>query len=92
MVFQSVLQDISILPAPVIEPVTYYYNQVVAISALIEDLRSPDFRNTDPSRGAVMTQEQRIAIFTDYIGLKNEALDAGRKVSSAIRRSLDSEK
>ncbi|MEM7733309.1 MAG: hypothetical protein AAF280_11075 [Pseudomonadota bacterium] len=89
MVFQSVLQDISILPGPVVEPVTYYYNQVVAISALIEDLRSPDFRNTDPARGPVMTQDQRIAIFTDYIGLKNEALEAGRKVSFALQKSLE---
>ncbi|MEO0370698.1 MAG: hypothetical protein AAF231_04500, partial [Pseudomonadota bacterium] len=89
MVFQSVLRDISILPGPVVEPVTYYYNQVVAISALIEDLRSPDFRNTDPARGPVMTQDQRIAIFTDYIGLKNEALLAGQKVSRALQDSLD---
>ena len=89
MVFQSVLPDISILPSPVIEPVTYYYNQVVAISSLIEDLRSPDFRNTDPARGAVMTQDQRIAIFTDYIGLKSEALLAGRNVSHALKESLD---
>ncbi|MEL7279746.1 MAG: hypothetical protein AAFY35_04655 [Pseudomonadota bacterium] len=89
MIFQSVLQDISILPGSVVEPVTYYYNQVVAISALIQDLRSPAFRNTDPSRGAVMTQGQRIAIFTDYIGLKSEALNAGRKVSQALKESLD---
>ncbi len=79
-VFKTLLTDISILPEPVIGPVVRYYNQVFAIEAMIEDLRSYKFDGMD--------QEQRIKMYTDYISLKLEALDQGKLATAALDDSL----
>lgn len=75
-VFKTLLTDISILPETVIGPVVRYYNQVFAIEAMIEDLRSYKFDGMD--------QEQRIKMYTDYISLKLEALDLGKLATAAL--------
>lgn len=67
------------LPEPVIAPVMAYYNQVFAVEAMIEDLRSDLFHNMD--------QVQRIAMYTDYIALKQEALVRGEIAMNALRDS-----
>ncbi|MEQ9260631.1 MAG: hypothetical protein RIG84_16215 [Roseovarius sp.] len=90
-VFQSVLADISILPERVIRPVVTYYNQVAAISAIIDDMRAEGFRNSDRSHGPVMEQGQRIGMYTDYIGMKQIALSMGREASVALEESLKRE-
>ena len=79
-VFKTLLTDISILPEPVIGPVVRYYNQVFAIEAMIEDLRSYKFDGMD--------QEQRIKMYTDYISLKLEALDQGKLATAVLDDSL----
>jgi len=79
-VFKTVLTDISILPEQVIGPVVRYYNQVFAIEAMIEDLRSFKFDGMD--------QEQRIKMYTDYISLKLEALDQGNQAIEVLNNSI----
>ena len=79
-VFKTVLTDISILPEQVIGPVVRYYNQVFAIEAMIEDLRSYKFDGMD--------QEQRIKMYTDYISLKLEALDQGNQAIETLNASI----
>ena len=79
--FQSILPDVQILPEPVIRPVVRYYNQVFAIEAMIEDLRSEHFRS------AAMPQLQRIQMYTDYISMKKEALKLGQDACLALANS-----
>ena len=79
-VFKTVLTDISILPEQVIGPVVRYYNQVFAIEAMIDDLRSYKFDGMD--------QEQRIKMYTDYISLKLEALDQGNQAIETLNNSI----
>lgn len=75
-IFRAILPDIHILPEDVIQPVTRYYNQVFAIDAIIEDLRS------EPMRKEPL--ETRIAAFTDYISLKKQALSDGDSAITAL--------
>lgn len=81
--FQSILPDVQILPEPVIRPIVRYYNQVFAIEAMIEDLRSDHFR------ADVTPQLQRIRMYTDYISMKKEALRLGQEACVALAGSLD---
>ena len=79
-VFKTVMTYLSILPEQVIGPVVRYYNQVFAIEAMIEDLRSYKFDGMD--------QEQRIKMYTDYISLKLEALDQGNQAIETLNASI----
>ncbi|MCK0148844.1 hypothetical protein MWU54_02315 [Marivita sp. S6314] len=81
--FQSILPDVQILPEPVIRPVVRYYNQVFAIEAMIEDLRSEHFR------AEATPQLQRIRMYTDYISMKKEALELGRQACAVLDDSLN---
>jgi hypothetical protein len=79
-IFRAILSEIHILPEDVIQPVTRYYNQVFAIDAIIEDLRSATFRQ-EPYR-------TRIAAYTDYISLKKQALVDGGSAINALSAHL----
>ena len=78
--FKAVIAEIHVLPEEVIQPVMGYYNQVFAVEAIIEDLRSALFHEMD--------QVQRIGMYTDYIALKKEALVRGEMASAALRHSM----
>jgi hypothetical protein len=78
-VFSALIAEIHVLPDPVIQPVVGYYNQVFAVDAIIDDLRSDLFREMD--------QVQRIGMYTDYIALKQEALARGEVALRALRVS-----
>ena len=79
-IFRAILPEIHVLPEPVIQPVTRYYNQVFAIDAIIEDLRSVSMR-AEPLR-------TRIAAYTDYISLKKQALADGDSAIAALSAHL----
>lgn len=79
-IFTAILPDIHILPESVIQPVTRYYNQVFAIDAIIEDLRSASFRE-EPYR-------TRLTAYTDYISLKKQALADGDSAIVALSAHL----
>ena len=78
-IFSALIAEIHVLPEPVIQPVVGYYNQVFAVDAIIDDLRSDLFREMD--------QVQRIGMYTDYIALKQEALARGEVALNALRVS-----
>ena len=78
-IFSALIAEIHVLPEPVIQPVVGYYNQVFAVDAIIDDLRSDLFREMD--------QIQRIGMYTDYIALKQEALARGEVALRALRVS-----
>lgn len=79
-IFRAILPEIHILPEDVIQPVTRYYNQVFAIDAIIEDLRSEQMRN--------QSTDTRVAAFTDYISLKKQALSDGDSAIAALSAHL----
>ncbi len=76
LIFRAIVNEIHILPRSSIDPVALYYSQLSAISALIEDLRSSDFRDLDRGR--------RIQMYSDYIDMKKEALDLGEEAMLMI--------
>lgn len=79
-IFRAILGDIHILPESVIQPVTWYYNQVFAIEAIINDLRSNTLRQE--------VQRKRIAAYTDYISLKKEELASADVAIKALDAHL----
>ncbi len=78
-VFRALVAEIQVLPEGAIEPVVRYYGQLHAIEAVVGDLRSEVFR--------AMDQAERIAMYTDYIALKKEALARGEAAIDALRPS-----
>ena len=67
--FRAITQEIQILPRKTIDPIVAYYSQVRAIGALIDDMRSPEFRSLSVNR--------RIAMYEDYIQMKLNAQALG---------------
>ncbi len=69
MVFQSVLENIHILPKTVIDPVVKYYSQLRAIEMQINDSRLSAFvEGTDQDSRA-----RREAVYEEYLGMKVRA-------------------
>jgi hypothetical protein len=80
-IFNALVSDIHILPRVVIDPVVLYYSQLAAIQAMIEDIRGETYSKLEKAR--------RIAIYRDYIAMKNEALTLGRAALREIKRLDD---
>jgi hypothetical protein len=68
-IFRALIEEIHILPRVTIDPLVSYYNQLFAIEALIDDMRGERFKTLE--------QERRIAMYSDYIDLKLQALSDG---------------
>ena len=79
-IFRAIVSNIHILPEAVIMSVARYYNQIFAVEAIIEDMRSADMK----SEG----QEKRISIYTDYISLKKQSLADGMAAIEALEAHL----
>ena len=77
MVFLALIEEVQVLPEAAIGPVVRYYSQLFAIGAIVGDLRADLFRE--------MAQPERIEMYTDYIGLKLEALTRGEAAIAALR-------
>lgn len=67
--YTTLSPEIQILPRKTIDPIVAYYSQIRSIAALVEDMRSEDFRK--------MSQEGRIAMYSDYIDMKLQAYAFG---------------
>ncbi len=68
-VFQTLLPNIHVLPRQTIDPIVAYYSQVGTISSLANDMRGETFKTMD--------QDRRMAIYSDYIEMKKQALQFG---------------
>jgi len=79
-IFRAIVSNIHILPEAVIMSVARYYNQIFAVEAIIDDLRS-DAMKTEG-------QEKRISIYTDYISLKKQSLADGISAIDALETHL----
>lgn len=79
-IFRAIVGTIHILPQETIDPVVLYYSQLIAIGALIEDMRGLDLDRIGPKRAA--------SIYRDYIALKLEAIDLAREAMEKIGAHL----
>lgn len=68
-IFRACIAEIHILPRVTIDPIVTYYSQIFAIETLIDDMRGERFQTLEP--------ERRIAMYSDYIDLKVQALNDG---------------
>jgi hypothetical protein len=81
-VFDAILEDIHILPGPVIDPLVLYYRQMKALSAFANDLRNDRFDRLDIGR--------KIEMYDDYLDMGVYALELADDAVEAINRSLKS--
>lgn len=81
VVFGALMPQISVLPEGAIDPVVRHYSHLAVIEAFVEDLRAPRYRRLGP--------QDRIAMYTDYISLKLEALEFGEAAIAALREAPD---
>ena len=79
-VFMALLPDIQMVAERAVDDVVVYYQQIVAIAALAEDMRSDGY--------ARLEAERRAAIYADYISMKVEALRLGRQALAGLERSM----
>jgi len=68
-VFESIVENIHILPRTSIDPVVAYYGQIERIAALADDMRGAAF--------AALSKERQIDMYRDYIAMKRQALAFG---------------
>ena len=78
VMFRALIEEVTVLPDAAIGAVVRYYVQLFAVEAIVGDLRSSAFRER-------MTQPQRIAMYTDYIGMKQEALVRGEAALETLK-------
>lgn len=76
-VFETILPQIHVLPRHTIDPIVAYYSHVRAIATLVEDMRDKDFKAMEPAR--------RIAMYSDYITMKMQALTFGGNALGVIK-------
>ena len=75
-VFNAIVADIHILPRRTIDPVVAYYSQIKALSAFADDMRGASF--------ARLPQERRMAMYRDYIAMKEQLLKFGVYATAMI--------
>ncbi len=80
-IFQVIAGDLHMLPQSSVDPVVVYYSQVIAIAALIEDLRSPEYK--------ALSVERRIDLYKSYLSMKSEAIALGEEALLLMQKHLD---
>ncbi len=75
--FDTVKSEIHVLPRVTIDPIVRYYSLQDTISALIEDMRSESY--------AKLPVNRRMAIYSDYIAMKKQALIFGKTANYLIK-------
>ena len=80
VVFESVVDEIHILPNDVIDPVVLYYSQLNTITRFVEDLRSERFARLEADR--------KVEMYKDYIAMKEQARLFADRAIRALDASL----
>ncbi len=81
--FNTIVNEIQILPGDVIEPVIQYYQQVDVITQLAEDMRGDRYEALEPDR--------KIEVYGDFIQLRLEAGRLAVEAIDALEQSSDDE-
>jgi len=76
-VYDAIIERIDVLPRQTIDAIVAYYSQVKSIAALAEDMRGDAFRQ--------MSQDRRIAMYSDYVEMKKTAFVFGTYANAMIR-------
>ncbi|OAN77726.1 hypothetical protein A8B82_12520 [Sulfitobacter sp. EhC04] len=69
-VYDAVIAEIDVLPRQTIDAIVAYYSLIKSLSGLAEDMRGDTFRTLDA--------ERRIAIYSDYVGMRKQAFVFGK--------------
>ncbi|APE42877.1 hypothetical protein BOO69_05150 [Sulfitobacter alexandrii] len=80
-VYNAVIAEIDVLPRQTIDAIVAYYSVIKAMSALVDDMRGETFRTLDADR--------RIAIYSDYVGMRKQAFVFGKHALRLIRAYSD---
>lgn len=80
-IFDAVIPEIHILPRRTIDPIVAYYSQIKALAAHSEDMRGEGF--------SAMVQSRRIAMYEDYIAMKEQLVDFGLFATAMIKAYAD---
>lgn len=80
-VYDAIIDRIDVLPRQTIDAIVAYYSQVKAISAIAEDMRGDAFKT--------LSQDRRIAMYSDYVEMKKQALAFGTYATNLIRAYAD---
>ncbi|MEO1688051.1 MAG: hypothetical protein AAFU61_09110 [Pseudomonadota bacterium] len=80
-VFQALLPDIQVVSREAVDDVVVYCQQIVAIAAPAEDMRTEGY--------AGLGGERRAAIHSDCISMKTEALRLGRTAVQSLSESVE---
>tara|TARA_R110002110_G_scaffold77667_8_gene204022 strand:+ start:2171 stop:2803 length:633 start_codon:yes stop_codon:yes gene_type:complete len=76
-VYNALISEIHILPRRTIDPIVAYYSQIKALAAHADDMRGDGFRN--------MGQSRRIAMYSDYVEMKEQLLQFGLFATAMIK-------
>ena len=79
-VYRAILDQIHLLPADAVAPVVLYYNQVITVANLTDDLRSQRFET--------ISRERKAALYSDFIELKKTALQMGTAARERLEAHL----
>ncbi|MGC1503013.1 MAG: hypothetical protein WA782_02625 [Sulfitobacter sp.] len=80
-IFDAVIPEIHILPRRTIDPIVAYYSQIKTLAAHSEDMRGKGF--------TAMAQSRRIAMYEDYIAMKQQLVDFGLFATAMIKAYAD---
>lgn len=80
-IFRAILGELHLLPADAVAPVVLYYNQVIAIANLAEDLRSERFETISPERMS--------ALYGHFIEMKKTARRMGEVARTRLESAID---
>ncbi|QFT57256.1 hypothetical protein FIU94_00345 [Sulfitobacter sp. THAF37] len=80
-VYDAVIAELDVLPRQTIDAIVAYYSVIKAMSALVDDMRGDTFRTLDA--------ERRIAIYSDYVGMRKQAFVFGKHALRLIRAYSD---
>jgi hypothetical protein len=80
LMWQSISQEVHILPTEVIDPVVLFFSQLETIRNFVEDLRSDQFARLEKSR--------KVAMYRDYIRMWRLASRQATEAQGALRNAL----
>lgn len=75
--YDAIVAEIHILPRCTIDPVVAYYTQIKTLCAHADDMRGEAFK--------LMVQDRRIAMYRDYIAMKEQLLEFGLYATAMIK-------
>ncbi|MEX0365855.1 MAG: hypothetical protein AB3N22_07275 [Ruegeria sp.] len=78
-VYDSLVDEIEVLPRVTIDAVVAYYSLIKSIAAQAEDMRGDVFRSAD------MTQDRRILMYRDYFETRKSAFALGQYALRLIK-------